>query len=99
MKLKNLLKEEKLLVELIQKVFNNVEFNIRFYPKDGIINFAPANSKDLNEDNIDRIKSDISSYLNKKFRMKINLAKGSAYGINFRLYDSDIEKLIMGYLK
>jgi len=100
MKLKNLLKEEK-LAEATQKAFGGIKFNVRFYPKDNIINFTQVNSRDNPDES--KIKSEISTYLNKKLNLKINAPrypiKSPISGINFKLYDNDIEELILRQLK
>ena len=104
MKLKNLLKEEKLVeIELKQKLVEGVKFTIRFYPKDGIINCMPANTSELDKlnKNKEKVKLNLQSYLAKMFRLGPITEKSDSNlsGINFMLYDTEIQKLILNYLK
>ncbi|MBC8147564.1 MAG: hypothetical protein H8E98_06215 [Bacteroidetes bacterium] len=96
MKLKNLLKEEK-LVEATQKTFGGIKFNVRYYPKDNIINFTTVKSGDKPDES--ELKPEIASYLSKKLNLKINPINTPISGINFKLYDNDIEELIFRQLK
>lgn len=102
MKLKNLIKEEK-LVESKSKLIKGVKFIIRYHPKDGIINFMPINSNELDKlnNNKEQIKLRVQSYLTKMLRIGQITEKNDSHltGLSYKLFDSEVEELILNYLK